>query len=692
VAGLQTGSFFFSFVGPPPEVGPLSARRTMQTLLYLRLIGFTAGTLLMLFWMVVILGYRRQRNFERVFFFLCLALFLFYGGSLLALNAQIYYAQPPPLLTTFAWTILCAGLCFAPALLVHLHFEYASTRGLIFIARGHQNQWKRVTLTFVYAAVLLFAIRSYATLVAGQSFDFLQPASSLGRLFGIFLGAFFLGSAGWQFRFAAATAQQEEKHFHLFAGFGLSLSVLLVIFLHIVSLHLTPLIAGVATSLLEFLPIPLFAVLIYAVQKYKFLQIGRQTNLMYAISVTFLALLYLGLVRRASALLEPILPPEATASILLFVLVVFVEPIQRLLGRRLHETAQLQMDEVRRLIFKIRENAREGDLRDFIQFVGDRVKQQFEFADAWLEVIEPFIETARDNSQQAGTEGFPVSQPGLLNAVLYVRPHGAMISGEIRAALELLCEQLPASIDLCRLIEEKLRLERELAERERMAALGQMAASISHNLKNPLGSIKTILQVQIESRDLPENFRNESQMVLEEVNRLSSKLNQLLQFSRPAILGQSVEARCDAAEVLREVTEVLRPEADRRGVSLDRPAISKPLLAAIGKEALNDILTNLLVNALDAISPRGQIRVTASQSDGFCILTVEDDGPGIPPDLQEKILRPFFTTKSQGTGLGLAIIARRVTEAKGHLDFQSPARDGRGTRFQVRLPVANNSS
>ena len=74
----------------------------MHFLLYVRLIGFTAGTLLQLFWMVVILGYRRQRNFERVFFFLCLALFFFYGGSLLALNAQVYYSQPPALLTAFA--------------------------------------------------------------------------------------------------------------------------------------------------------------------------------------------------------------------------------------------------------------------------------------------------------------------------------------------------------------------------------------------------------------------------------------------------------------------------------------------------------------------------------------------------------------------------------------------------------------
>ena len=79
-----------------------------------------------------------------------------------------------------------------------------------------------------------------------------------------------------------------------------------------------------------------------------------------------------------------------------------------------------------------------------------------------------------------------------------------------------LAEQLPAMIDLCRLIEEKLKLERALAERERLALLGQMAASISHNLKNPLGSIKTILQLQLESPELPDTMRRETQMVLDE--------------------------------------------------------------------------------------------------------------------------------------------------------------------------------
>src|SRR6476660_4825000 len=240
----------------------------MQALIYIRLVGYTAGTLLMLFWMVVILGYRRQRNFERVFFLLCVALFLFYGGSLLALNAQIYYSQPPPLLSSFAWTILSAGLCFAPALLLHLHLEYAATRSPVIRPACDSDRWKRLILTFTYAFVIWFAIRAYRNMASAVAFDFLLPATAFGQFFGAFLFSALGGSAGWQFKFAQAAANKNEKLFHRFAGCGLSLCALLAALLHLLPLPFSPQVTAIATTSLSLLPIPFFAALIYAVLKY----------------------------------------------------------------------------------------------------------------------------------------------------------------------------------------------------------------------------------------------------------------------------------------------------------------------------------------------------------------------------------------------------------------------------------------
>jgi len=654
----------------------------MPSLVYLRLIGFTAGTLLQLFWMVVILGYRRQRNFERVFFFLSVALFFFYAGSLLALNAQIYYPAPPALLTIFAKTLLCGGLCFLPALLIHLHLEYADTRGML-----ASRILKRTVLLAAYAPALYFTSRVYPLLADSPGFDFLAPGNVLGRSYGVWLTLAMLLSAAWEIRFHLRAPDRAQSFFHSLLAGVFAIGAALVLQLHVLSGPMPRDLSDAASTALAFVALLPSAVLIYLVQRFNFLQIGRQKNLMYAVSATFLALLYLSLVRRLSGWLAPEIPPEATASILLFVLVIFIEPLQRALGRSLQETAQREMDRVQRLMAEVQQVARLGDMSQLVRVIEERLKQQFEVADAGLVLhdAEPGMQLRAGGRQFK--ESFPIGQGERIVGTLGIEPHGAMISGETRAALELLCEQLAAALDLCRLIDEKVRLERELAERERLALLGQMAASISHNLKNPLGSIKTILQVQMENPELPASLRGETQIVLDEIGRLSSKLNQLLRFSRPAVRGGSVEGSCDGAAVIEEVAGVLRHEAERRGIALELQLCTNGAKAAAAADSVSDIVSNLVVNALEATSSGGRVIVSAAANNGSCVLSVEDNGAGISSEARERLLQPFFTTKTQGTGLGLAIVARRVAEVGGKLQWESPVKEERGTRFRITLPL-----
>lgn len=632
----------------------------------------------MLFWMVVILGHRRQRNFERVFFFLCLALFLFYSGSLLALNSQIYYADPPPLLTTFAWTMLSLGLIFVPPLVAHLHWEYAETRALLpSVAK------KRLWLAAVYAPALYFVLRGYKGVVSGAHFDFLTPALSFGRAFEEWFVIALVVSAYWEMRFAAVSPDKRQSSFHRVVGLILS-SASVIILVRVAASPNTH--QEYVSSGLALLPILPLGALIYYVQRFNFLQIGRQQNLLYAVTVTFFALIYLSLIRRVSLWLEPVVPPEASAAILLFVLVIFMEPLQRALGRRLKKTAQQEIDQAQRIVAAIQATARQGNSQRLGPFAGEVLKEKLELAEVQLALTGAPNGTGNDGFGKRDARWiFPIERDGRNWGNLYVRPHGAMLSGETRAALEHVCEQLPAAFDLCQLIEEKLRLERELAEQERMAVLGQMAASISHNLKNPLGSIKTILQVQLESPEMPEAMKAETQMVLGEISRLSNKLGQLLQFSRPAVLaGSSMD--CSAKTVLNEVSAVMRPEAEWKRIALTIVATEEMLVAA-SREGVSDIVSNLVVNALDATGRGGKVAVELARRDGQALIQVEDDGEGIPTELRERVMQPFFTTKTQGTGLGLAIVARRVNEAGGKLELESPAANGRGTRFKVWLPL-----
>ena len=673
----------------------------MPSLVYVRLITFTAGTLLQLFWMVVILGYRRQRNFERVFFFLSVALFLFYSGSLLALNAQIYYLEPPPLLASFAKTLLCAGVCFLPTLLVHLHVEYADTLGML----PRRPRLKQAVLLAAYAPALYFALHVYPLLANSPGFDFLVPGNVLGRAYGVWLAAAMVISAGWEIRFQLRALKQSESFFHSLLAGVLAIGAAIVVQLHVLSTPLPRDLSEGVSTLLALLAIVPSAVLIYLVQQFNFLQIGRQKNLMYAVSATFIALLYLALVRRVSTWLAPEIPPEASAAVLLFLLVIFIEPLQRMLGRRLQETAQRETDRVQRLMTEIQQEARQGDAENLARFIEKRVKEVFELAAVQVTFQEEqqIGGHHRAFAEQAGLKALTPGKPrvafsegkiseafvtmGNVVGVVRAQPHGSALSGETRATLEFLCEQLPGALDLCRLIDEKVRLERELAERERLALLGQMAASISHNLKNPLGSIKTILQVQMENPELPESLRGETQIVLDEVGRLSAKLNQLLQFSRPAVLGGSATASCDAAAVIEEVAGVLRHEAERRGVVLELRLGMNGVRTAVAADAVSDIVSNLIVNALEATPRGGCVNIATTAKNDACVLTVEDSGPGISPEARAKLLQPFFTTKTQGTGLGLAIVARRVAEFGGKLEWESPVSDGRGTKFEVMLPI-----
>jgi signal transduction histidine kinase len=646
-----------------------------------RLIVFTAGTLLPFFWIVVILGHRRQRNFERIFFLVCLALVFFFGCSLLALNAQLYYTVVPQALTIFTWTILCLGLWFLPSLLVHLHVEYAALRTVV-----GSEKTKRLWLVGAYAPAILLVPYLYAALSLRSRMDFDLPSNSLGIPYQVWLLCAIVVCTVWQRRFMKVAPDKEQRSFH--RELQTNFIVLAVwIFIGHALLWRWPSNESGAVSyewLLALLALAPLASLLLNVQKFNFLQIGRQRNLIYAVFATFLALLYLSLVRRASLWMEPYLPPEATAAILLFLPVVFFEPLQRLMRRILRRTAQTEMDHAQRMMAPIQEVARLGNFGKLTAFIENWIGDELQLAEVKLSVSSS---TEAGSERKGPEEVFAIRQSGRTFGTLRVKGHGAMLSGETAAALEFLCEQLPGALDLCRLIEEKLRLERELAERERLAVLGQMAASISHNLKNPLGSIKTILQVQLESAELPESIRGETKMVLEEIGRLSSKLNQLLQFSRPAVRGGAVEASCDARAVTEEVSGVLRHEAERRGLWLELELAADGVKLAANSEAVSEILSNLVVNALEAAPPGGHVKVSGrANGDGF-LFSVEDDGPGVPENARDKILQPFFTTKTQGTGLGLAIVARRVAEFGGKLDWESPWKDGRGTRFSVSLPT-----
>jgi signal transduction histidine kinase len=670
---------FLAFAGGGGLESP--ALTPVQLLFYIRLISLTAGTLVYLFLLALILGHRRPRTLERLVFFVCLSLFLFYSGALLGANSAMYYLRfsPPFATRVFSWSLIALGLMFLPGLLVHVHSHYLYR---MIQHRSIPRSLAMVICTFYAVPAVLSPWRLAHTIVAG--FGLGERFASFFSVEFVALGAAVVlcGLADLSIIRRSKEATGRQFFLGLFAvnvaGCGLlAFSVWAARFPQVEGENLW-------TAFFSAGVMPGALLLYYTVQR-NFLEYGAQRNLMYALPATFLALLYLALVRRVSGWLEPVLPPEATASVLLFVLIFLFEPLERAIGPVLHRQLSERMDRVQRLTVELQQEARQGKVANLVALAERRIREEFGLAAVRISIPRDAALKALEAPGGLGhTAQMRLMKDGQEIGVLEAATTGSYLTGETTAALEFLAEQLPGMVDLARLIEDKLRLERELAERERMAVLGQMAASVSHNLRNPLSSMKTVLQVQLENPDLPLDVRRDCTLIVGEIDRMSAKLTQLLHYAKPTVHGERVAAVAVAAQT----AWLFGRDAERRSVRLEFEKPTHEIMAQASEEALSEVLSNLIVNAIEEQPSGGRVRISVGQYDGRLDIVVDDDGPGITAELRAKIFQPYFTTKATGTGLGLAIVARRIEELGGTLAIESPLHRGKGTRFHLTLPLA----
>ena len=222
-----------------------------------------------------------------------------------------------------------------------------------------------------------------------------------------------------------------------------------------------------------------------------------------------------------------------------------------------------------------------------------------------------------------------------------------------------------------------------LAQTEKLAALGQLAAAIAHEVRNPLAVVRSAAQGLTET--LPHadaSGQRAASFIIAEVDRLSSVVSSLLAFARPLQLNPRP---VPLAEVVVRATDLAASDLATRGVRLQREqAPSLPTITADG-DLVCQVLLGLLSNAAEAVAPGGSVTVEARGAGDGVELAVSDDGPGIPTEIRGRIFEPFFTTRPRGTGLGLAV-ARQIVEAHGGT-IDVGDRAGGGARFTVRLPV-----
>jgi signal transduction histidine kinase len=265
---------------------------------------------------------------------------------------------------------------------------------------------------------------------------------------------------------------------------------------------------------------------------------------------------------------------------------------------------------------------------------------------------------------------------------LMIKAPGALTS-DVRAVLEVLAGQIAVAIDDWRLVSENVRLERKVAAGERLAALGQMAATVAHEVKNPLSAIKSIAQVMTEDEALKEQHARDLALIVGETDRLNTTVSQLLSFARTQTPA-AAPARAD--EIVQSVVSLFRADAEERNINLRALSSVDAALDGVQTAAVRDALSNLVLNALQATPRGGDISLKATTEVDNVVFVISDNGPGIPDGMREKIWQPFFTTRQRGTGLGLAIVRKRMQEAGGSAKLV-PSNNGEGACFELRVPA-----
>jgi signal transduction histidine kinase len=594
-------------------------------------------------------------------------------------------------------TVAVVSITFAYSFLLHVHLHLwanAQSRPL------NRTERLRVYLSYVPTVFLLVAVQrlwvgEYEPMMAKLSFFVLPFAFWIAYVLGLI--------ALTEMLIARKSRNRSEKRIMRTLA-GSFIGVGLVIFLALAfglgegtraGLYLKTL-----ANLGSLVPSVLLAYYIY---RYRYLEIIIEESLVVVTFATVVLTVYVFGIRTIGDWMTQRygVRPGLVDALLIRALALLAAPLRGWLAQRFHRLFEREAALYKEIVARIGSYAGQyKDLSDLLHFVEERttgalgLRQLKIFTDS----SETWVEYVLEKSKESGWEpieddlvlvdhgfqlAYPLRREDKVEGLLAVDAASASLTPDARSIIGLLADQVAIAIDDSRLLEENLRLERELAERERLASLGRMAATVAHEIKNPLSAIKSIAQVMREDENLRNEYERDLGLIVGETDRLSQSVTQLLSFARresPAGQPLSVD------ELVRSVADLFRASAREQGIALDCEIKVQAELTGKSVAALRDALSNLLLNALQATPQGGKVELSAAATNGDLVISVQDSGTGVPADLRERIWEPFFTTRQRGTGLGLAIVRKRVQEVGGSASLEA-GHNGRGALFQLRVPL-----
>ncbi|MFA7405081.1 MAG: response regulator [Pelobacteraceae bacterium] len=221
----------------------------------------------------------------------------------------------------------------------------------------------------------------------------------------------------------------------------------------------------------------------------------------------------------------------------------------------------------------------------------------------------------------------------------------------------------------------------EIVRSEKLAAMGYLSAGMAHEIRNPLNSISLFVQLMRQTTTEPDQLEHQAK-ILKEVDRIDSIIRKLLDASRRT---RAISSNVQINQVIDSAIEAFTPQIETRKILVDRQYHCIPSPITADPAELEQIFTNLFLNALDAMSRGGRLSIEVFEKDGRVVVRVADSGNGIAEEVLPSIFEPFFSTKSRGTGMGLPVAQRiaRMYEGSMEVECSSPE----GTTFRLEFPV-----
>ncbi|MBL8814869.1 MAG: hypothetical protein JNL58_02475 [Planctomyces sp.] len=246
----------------------------------------------------------------------------------------------------------------------------------------------------------------------------------------------------------------------------------------------------------------------------------------------------------------------------------------------------------------------------------------------------------------------------------------------LRADLHQLTERIEG------VLKDLKQKELEVLRSEQLAAVGHLAAGVAHEIRNPLTSIKMLIQAGLEDEQAGGRIPREDLVVIEsEIRRMESSLKMFLDFTRPPQLQRS---SVDLRSLLQDATGLVRGKAARQHVTINIITSDDPLELTVDREQIRQVLVNLLLNGIDAQPHGGSIQLELRRTSPGAELIVTDRGPGIAPNMMPRMFQPFATNKETGLGLGLVISRRIMEDHGGSLTVEN--RPEGGAQFRLSIP------